>query len=88
VFTSVIYCSTIFERLPVQAAAPLAAPPDAKLPVVVFSHGVAGNRFIYSHFLSRLASLGFVVLTIEHTDGLSSSARLAGKRCAHCAAQH
>ena len=78
-FASIIYSATIFERLPVTPAADVAKI-DGALPVVVFSHGMAGNRIIYSHFCSRIAALGFVVVAVEHTDGLSSAAKLAGKR--------
>jgi platelet-activating factor acetylhydrolase len=79
VFAAVVYGSTIFERLPVQTAVPV-ADTGGELPVVVFSHGMGGNRFIYSYFCCRLAALGFVVMVVEHTDGLSSAARMAGKR--------
>ena len=41
---------------------------------------MGGNRLIYSHLLTQWASMGFVVLAIEHTDGMGSTARLAGKR--------
>jgi platelet-activating factor acetylhydrolase len=54
----------------------------SKLPILLFSHGVGGNRLIYTHFLSRIASLGFVVMAVEHTDGLGSGARMAGQRYA------
>ncbi|WFD25484.1 1-alkyl-2-acetylglycerophosphocholine esterase [Malassezia nana] len=40
-----------------------------KFPVVVFCHGLAGNRLAYSQFCSELASYGFVVAAIEHRDG-------------------
>lgn len=40
-----------------------------KFPVVVFCHGLAGNRLAYSQFCTELASYGFVVAAIEHRDG-------------------
>ena len=79
--TNIIQVSTMFERLPVTQDAPLANG-AGPLPVVIFSHGVAGNRVLYSHHLCRLASLGFLVVAIEHSDGLGTATRLAGNRCA------
>jgi len=38
-------------------------------PLVIFSHGLAGGRNVYSHLCSRLAASGMVVLAIEHRDG-------------------
>lgn len=40
-----------------------------KMPVLVFSHGLFGMRTSYSTFCGNLASLGFVVIAIEHSDG-------------------
>lgn len=41
----------------------------AQFPVVVFSHGLAGNRLAYSQLCSEIASQGIVVACIEHRDG-------------------
>ena len=38
----------------------------SKLPVIVFSHGLAGQRAMYSTFCTQLASEGFVVAAVEH----------------------
>eukprot|EP00594_Rhizosolenia_setigera_P002889 CAMPEP_0178941890 /NCGR_PEP_ID=MMETSP0789-20121207/1672_1 /TAXON_ID=3005 /ORGANISM="Rhizosolenia setigera, Strain CCMP 1694" /LENGTH=381 /DNA_ID=CAMNT_0020621203 /DNA_START=445 /DNA_END=1591 /DNA_ORIENTATION=+ len=38
------------------------------LPSVVFSHGIAGNMSVYSYQCMSLASNGYIVLGVEHTD--------------------
>ena len=53
-----------------------------ELPVMILSHGIGANRFIYTHFASQLAEHGVCVLAVEHTDGLGSAAKPAGARCA------
>jgi len=37
-------------------------------PLVVLSHGYPGNRFQLAHFGENLASKGYVVVSIDHTD--------------------
>ena len=37
-------------------------------PLVIISHGYPGNRFLLSHLGEHLASRGFVVASIDHTD--------------------
>jgi predicted dienelactone hydrolase len=46
------------------------APPatGAAFPLVVLSHGYPGNRYLMAHFGENLASKGFVVAAIDHTD--------------------
>lgn len=39
---------------------------DAPLPVVVFSHGLAANRSLYSSICCQLASHGYLVAALEH----------------------
>ena len=36
------------------------------LPCVVFSHGLGGNRFLYSTYCCDLASRGCLVTCVEH----------------------
>ena len=37
-------------------------------PLVIISHGYPGNRFLMSHLGENLASKGYVVVSIDHTD--------------------
>jgi len=50
---------------------------QAPHPLVFFSHGLAGNRNTYSSICIQLASLGFIVVAVEHADGTASTSRLA-----------
>lgn len=50
----------------VRDAAP--ASNDASFPLVIISHGYPGNRFLLSHLADNLASKGYVVASIDHTD--------------------
>ncbi|HUR35337.1 MAG TPA: hypothetical protein VM032_16145 [Vicinamibacterales bacterium] len=50
----------------VRDATPLTA--DGPFPLVIVSHGYPGNRFLMSHLCENLASKGFVVAAIDHTD--------------------
>lgn len=45
-----------------------AAPAGGKFPLVLLSHGYPGNRMLMSHFGEKLASQGYVVASIDHTD--------------------
>jgi predicted dienelactone hydrolase len=51
------------------------APPAREagpFPLVIVSHGYPGNRFLLSHFGENLASKGYVVASIDHTDSTYS----------------
>jgi len=41
---------------------------DGPYPLVIISHGYPGNRFLLSHLAENLASKGYVVASIDHTD--------------------
>lgn len=41
---------------------------DGPFPLVVISHGYPGNRLLLSHLGENLASKGYVVASIDHTD--------------------
>ncbi|GEM45807.1 alpha/beta hydrolase family protein [Deinococcus cellulosilyticus] len=47
-----------------------ATPQTAKgpYPLVIVSHGYPGNRYLLSHLTENLASKGYVVVAIDHTD--------------------
>lgn len=44
------------------------AVPDTPYPLVLISHGYPGNRFLLAHLAENLASKGYVVASIDHTD--------------------
>ena len=44
------------------------APTSAPYPLVILSHGYPGNRFLMSPLAENLASKGYVVASIDHTD--------------------
>ena len=50
----------------IRDAAPIAA--ARMCPLVILSHGYPGNRFLMSHLGENLASKGYVVASIDHTD--------------------
>ncbi len=51
------------------------AAPDASggpYPLLIISHGYPGNRFLLSHLGENLASKGYVVVSVDHTDSTYS----------------
>lgn len=46
---------------------------DGPYPLVIISHGHPGNRFLMSHTAENLASKGYVVASIDHTDSTYES---------------
>ena len=64
--------TTLFDTLPVKENA---VPRSEKtMPVVIFSHGLAGTRNMYAALCTSLASQGFLVAALEHRDGSASCA--------------
>jgi len=54
------------------------APPVAggrPFPLVIISHGYPGNRFLLSHLGENLASKGYVVVSIDHTESTYDNAQ-------------
>ena len=41
---------------------------EGPFPLVIVSHGYPGNRFLMSHLSENIASKGYVVVSIDHTD--------------------
>ena len=46
-----------------------------KYPIVFFSHGLFGSLEIYSFICAKIASLGYIVVSLEHEDGTALFAR-------------
>ena len=57
-----------FIRLPVKRHATLVTEP-ALLPVIIYSHGLGGSSDMYAYQAMALAAQGYVVLSINHSDG-------------------
>lgn len=47
-------------------------PSEEPYPLVMFSHGLGGSAEMYSKVCMDMASLGFVVVALEHEDGTAS----------------
>ncbi|SOH92632.1 Predicted dienelactone hydrolase [Monaibacterium marinum] len=45
---------------------------EGEFPLVILSHGYPGNRYLMSHLGDNLASKGYVVASIDHTDSIYS----------------
>ncbi len=43
-------------------------PNESSFPLVILSHGYPGNRFLMSHLAENIASKGYIVASIDHTD--------------------
>lgn len=58
---------TLFGRA-TRDAEPRPAADEEAYPLVIISHGYPGSRFLLSHLAENLASKGYVVASIDHTD--------------------
>ncbi|KAL4443328.1 hypothetical protein ABPG75_011065 [Micractinium tetrahymenae] len=77
-FIAFVYAVGRVQRMELHPGAPLAAGAPDQLPLVVFSHGLGGHRFLYSAICAELASQGYCVLAVEHADGSASAALKPG----------
>jgi len=62
------------------------APPlvgDAPFPLLIISHGYPGNRFLLSHLGENLASKGYIVVSIDHTESTYDNAQAFGSTLYH-----
>ncbi len=48
---------------------------EAPFPLVIISHGYPGNRYLLSHLGENLASKGYVVVSIDHTESTYGDAQ-------------
>lgn len=48
---------------------------DAPYPLLIISHGYPGNRYLLSHLGENLASKGYVVVSIDHTESTYDNAQ-------------
>ncbi|TPX15456.1 uncharacterized protein E0L32_004436 [Thyridium curvatum] len=84
VFTFALWLIVGSIEIPAQVDVPLhhGGGGGEKLPVMVFSHGMASSRTDYTHYLGEMASRGHVVAAVEHRDGSSpgSLVCVAGKQ--------
>lgn len=55
-----------FKGRAMRDAAPISK--DGSFPLVVISHGYVGSRYLMTYLTENLASKGYVVATIDHTD--------------------
>ncbi|TPX31298.1 1-alkyl-2-acetylglycerophosphocholine esterase [Synchytrium microbalum] len=56
---------------------------DERLPIVIFSHGLVGNRSSYSTLCGEIASHGFVVIALEHRDHSAILSQIGGDAGTH-----
>jgi predicted dienelactone hydrolase len=62
-------------------ATPLAG--ERPFPLVIISHGYPGNRYLLSHLGENLASKGYLVASIDHTESTYDNAQAFGSTLYH-----
>ena len=60
-----------------------AVPAEGRFPLVIVSHGYPGNRFLLSPLAEHLATHGFVVASIDHTESTYSDQAAFGSTLYH-----
>jgi len=70
-FTSLFTFAIPMRYAEIPSASRNATPVGEKLPLVIFSHGLTGTGEENSMLLASIASHGFVVASVHHTDGSS-----------------
>lgn len=71
-YDTVIRDGTTATTLLGRASRDAEAATDGPYPLVIISHGYPGNRFLMAHLGENLASKGYVVVSIDHTDSTYS----------------
>ena len=61
-----------------QAARDAQPSTEGPFPLVIISHGYPGNRFLMAHLAENIASKGYVVVALDHTDSTYSDQALFG----------
>jgi platelet-activating factor acetylhydrolase len=64
-----ISLAVYYTAIPAIENAPPINPPNSRIPVMIFSHGLGGSRNAYSQWCGSIASYGVFVAAIEHRDG-------------------
>jgi len=57
-------------KLGVNLNAPIAHVEEGKTPLILFSHGLAAHKHMYSAFLKEWASHGFIVAAVDHPESV------------------
>ncbi|TNJ40168.1 dienelactone hydrolase [Phaeobacter sp. B1627] len=71
-YATVLRDGTTATRLTGRAARDAAPAADGPFPLVIVSHGYPGNRFLMSPLAENVASKGYVVAAIDHTESTYS----------------